>query len=218
MRRIIILLQLALLVTVPARAGTVCGTLRVPAARGTGQHLNAYPGQASSIHGAHGVASGVGDAVIYVATLPARADSTLPEPPLARLAQKGQAFQPRVVAVRRGGAVDFPNLDPIFHNVFSMSPVRRFDLGKYPKGQSRRVTFPKTGVVGVFCDLHSNMSAFVLVVPNRAFARPDASGRWCLPALPAGRHEIVVWHPDHGEQRHEVTVPERGEIALDAGF
>jgi plastocyanin len=218
LRRYSILLPLALLVAVPAGAGTVCGTLRVPTGRGTGHHLNAYPGQAGSMPGAHGAASSVGDAVIYVATLPARADSALPTPPTARLAQKGQAFQPRVVVVPRGGAVDFPNLDPIFHNVFSMSPVRRFDLGKYPRGQSRRVTFPKPGVVGVFCDLHSNMSAFVLVVPNRAFARPADDGRWCLPALPPGRHEIVVWHPDHGERRHEVTVPERGEITLDAGF
>src|SRR5262249_60604428 len=86
----------------------------------------------------------VTDAVLYLespAAEPAHAAAT----PHPKLAQKGQAFEPRVVVVAAGGTVDFPNLDPIYHNVFSVSPTRRFDLGKYPRGQSRSITFPKPG-------------------------------------------------------------------------
>jgi len=169
----------------------------------------------------HAVEHGLpGDAVVSIARVPAAAESALARLPGAvpQLAQKDQSFVPRVVAVAAGGAVDFPNEDPIYHNVFSLSSVRRFDLGKYPKGGSKRVTFPRTGLVNVYCDIHSNMEAFVLVLPNHAFARPTATGAFALPALPAGMYELHVWHPDFGETSTSVQVPADGDATVEAGW
>jgi len=161
-----------------------------------------------------------GDAVVYIAKLPAHVESTLarvPEPhPL--LAQKDEAFVPRVVVVTRGGIVDFPNRDPIFHNVFSLSPTRRFDLGKYRQGHSKSVRFDRTGVVKVYCDIHAEMEAFVLVVANRAYALPRADGSYELPDLPPGRYELRAWHPDLPEITRNVEVPDHGDVRVDVSF
>ena len=196
-------------------AGVVRGTLHVPAAKTDTPAMNAYPGQANSMAMCPPVTHGlVTDAVVYVETVPARVESTLAAMPAAtpKLAQKGQTFVPRVVAVAAGSAVDFPNMDPIYHNVFSLSPARRFDLGKYPQGSSRRVEFRKPGLVNVFCEIHSDMAAYVLVLPNHAFTRPTTAGDFRLPDLPAGSYKLHVWHPDLGDQVMNLDVPESGDV------
>ena len=103
--------------------------------------------------------------------------------------QKDKQFIPHVLAIQSGTDVVFPNFDPIYHNVFSLSPSRRFDLGKYPRGSSRTVNFPKPGLVNVYCDIHSNMEAFILVLPHHGFTRPRASGEFRLPDLGEGLEE-----------------------------
>jgi len=204
-----------------AEAGVIRGTLTihsvVAAAEGGG---NPYPGRANSLVRTGAELRGtVDDAVIFVEKLPPGVDSTLAQPhPRPRLSQKDQTFIPRVIAVAAGESVDFPNMDPIYHNVFSPSPVKRFDLGKYPRGQSRSVKFPRPGLVNVFCDIHSNMEAYVLVLPHHAYARPDEHGRFQLPALPAGAYVVRAWHPDFREQRREVRIPEGGDVTVDLGF
>jgi len=179
--------------------------------------MNAYPGSAGAMscgrEPQHGL---VIDAVIYVDHVPASAESALEaasETP--RLAQKGQMFVPRVVVIAANSNVEFPNQDPIYHNVFSLSPTRRFDLGKYRRGSSRTVNFPKPGLVNVYCDIHSNMEAFILVLPHHGFTRPKASGEFRLPDLPAGTYVLHAWHPDLGEQTVTVEVPEVGLVAAD---
>lgn len=220
-------LALAGLALAPAAgAGIIRGTIRTPSAGGTAAvSANAYPGRASSLPGARGASHGqAADAVVYVDHVPASAESALAratEPgiePVPQLSQQNQAFVPRVLAVAVGAAVDFPNRDPIFHNVFSFSPAKRFDLGKYPRGGSKKVVFNKPGLVNVYCDIHSDMAAFVLVLPHHGFARPRASGEYRLPPLPAGRYQLNVWHPDLGERSEAVVVPESGEIAVDLSF
>ena len=207
---------MASVIGTPATAGVIRGTLRVPAnASQSAPAANAYPGHAAAMPGSHTITRGlVSDAVIYVEAIPAEINATLgaTEPPPPRLAQREQMFAPRVVAIAAGGAVDFPNQDPIYHNVFSLSPTKRFDLGKYPKGSSRRVDFSKPGLVNVYCDIHSNMEAFILVVPNRAYTRPAANGDFALPALPAGSYTLHVWHPDLGTQTSTVEVPASGDV------
>lgn len=207
--------------TLPAEAGVIRGTLRIHSAvpaSGTGG--NPYPGRANSLARAGGFSRGtLEDAVIFVEKLPAGVDSTISRGGRRpRLSQKDQTFTPRVIAVAAGETVDFPNMDPIYHNVFSPSPVRRFDLGKYPRGQSRAVTFPRPGLVNVFCDIHSNMEAYVLVLPHHAFTRPRDDGRFQLPALPPGGYVVRAWHPDFREQRREVRVPETGDATVDLSF
>ena len=200
----------------PATAGVIRGTLRVPAnVSQLPPATNAYPGHAAAMPGSHMTTRGLAsDAVIYVEAIPAEVNPALAAtaPPPPRLAQRDQMFAPRVVAVAAGGAVDFPNQDPIYHNVFSLSPTKRFDLGKYPKGSSRRVDFRKTGLVNMYCDIHSNMEAFILAVPNRAYARPSANGEFALPELPAGSYTLHVWHPDLGTQTSTVEVPASGDV------
>ena len=117
-----------------------------------------------------------------------------------------------------GGSVAFPNLDPIYHNVFSVSPTKRFDLGKYGKGQSRTVRFEKPGVVNVYCDIHTDMAAFIVVTPSRAWARPGDDGRYELRGLPAGRYHLVWWHPDARGGETDVDVPAEGEVTWDVNF
>ncbi len=211
------LMAAAVLLAAPplARAAVLRGTLSVPPAPAQAKHMNAYPGQAGSM-ASHRMSprGAVSDAVLWFARIPGAADSAIARPARPKLAQKDQCFMPRVVSVQAGGTVDFPNQDPIYHNVFSVSTTRRFDLGKYPKGHSRSVTFQKAGVVNVYCDIHSDMAAFVLVAPNRAFTQPGPDGAFVLPDVPAGRYTLHVWHPDFGAFERDVDLAEDRTLAL----
>lgn len=215
-------MTLALLLAHPAAAGVIRGTLHVPAAPGgAAPQFHAYAGSAGAMPGMHAPERGrATDAVVYVAQIPAAAESALAAIPAPRpkLAQKDESFVPRVVPVAVGTTVDFPNLDPIYHNVFSLSPVKRFDLGKYPRGQSKAVLFNRPGLVNVFCDIHSEMAAFVLVLPHHAFVQPRADGSFELPDLPAGRYELHVWHPDLAEIVRPVDVPAHGDARIDVSY
>ena len=93
---------------------------------------------------------------------------------------------PRTVAITRGSTVDFPNGDPFFHNVFSLSRAANFNLGRFARGQSRGREFTKAGTVKVYCDIHSHMSATILVFDHPYFTIPELDGSFELPAVPAG--------------------------------
>lgn len=162
----------------------------------------------------------VSDAVVYLEELDHGGESRLRAPFVsARLELKGQSLRPRILVVPVGSSVEFPNQDSVFHNVFSVSPAKPFDLGRYRRGKSKRLTFPKPGLVNVYCKLHPDMAAYIVVVPNRAFTRPDSSGRFVLPTVPRGRYALNVWHPDFPVIRREVTITdgERSELAVTLG-
>jgi hypothetical protein len=99
--------------------------------------------------------------------------------------------------------------------VFSLSKTRRFDLGRYPRGQSRAVRFDRPGVVRVFCEIHSHMSAFVLVFAHRFFATTDAEGRYRIDDIPPGSYTIVVWNDGGERARRTVQVSAATEVTLD---
>jgi plastocyanin len=220
-----------LLAAAPASvgAGTIRGQVELSAAAapppGAARAANPYPGRANALPragtgtgtggGAAAVRGGAGETVIVVAKLPPGLE-VVPPPAGARpaLEQKQQAFAPRVLAIQAGTTVEFPNRDPVYHNVFSVSPARRFDLGKYAQGQSRRVRFDKAGIVNVYCDIHSDMAAWIYVAPHHVFAQANAAGRFALPELPAGRYVLEAWHPDRGERTVEVDVPADGDVAV----
>jgi plastocyanin len=109
------------------------------------------------------------------------------------MTQKDERFIPHVLPIMRGTTVAFPNEDEIFHNVFSLSGPKRFDLPKYPAGASRSVTFPKAGIVNVFCHIHTDMSAVIVVLDNPFFATP-AGGKFAIDDVPPGDYVIVAWH------------------------
>ena len=120
--------------------------------------------------------------------------------------QLNREFTPDLLVVPAGSAVVFPNMDPIFHNIFSLSKPKTFDLGNYDKGESRRVTFTKPGVVYVYCHLHPNMEGTIVVTPNRWFARSDHSGQFRIPNVPPGQYTVVAWHKTAGFFRKSVVV------------
>ena len=216
--RVALAIVLALWTATPAAAGTIHGSVKVPPPPAQDATFRPYAGRASSLPAPARAPRGlVTDAVIYVEALPADAQPPS-HGPTPQLAQRDQSFQPRVVVISAGGTVNFPNFDPIYHNVFSVSPVKRFDLGKYPRGQSRNVTFSKPGLVNVFCDIHADMAAFILVAPNAAWAHVADDGRFELPGLPAGRYELHWWHPDFTPGVTEVTVPASGDVTFDVSF
>ena len=115
----------------------------------------------------------------------------------ATMAQHDERFSPHVLAIPQGTTVDFPNDDEVYHNVFSLSAATGkggFDLGRYPRGASKSWTFDRTGTAQVFCHIHSDMSAVVLVLPNPFFAMPDESHRFTIDDVPEGDYAIVGWH------------------------
>ena len=133
----------------------------------------------------------------------------------AELNQQDRRFSPDLVVIPVGSSVSFANLDPIFHNVFSLSKARSFDLGNYPKDRTRIVTFPKAGIVFVDCHLHPNMSAVIVVTPNRWGTKADASGRFVLPGVPPGTYTIVAWHRAAGFFRKTLRVTEATGVTVD---
>ena len=146
------------------------------------------------------------DAVVWVAGVAPPATRASTQPPA--VASRGKRFEPHVLVVTRGSTVSFPNVDPIFHNAFSRTPGSEFDLGLYRRGASRAYTFRSAGLVHVYCNIHAEMAAYVLVVdPEDAFAVADATGSFRLAGLPAGRHVVHVWSERGGEK----------EVAVEAG-
>jgi plastocyanin len=127
-------------------------------------------------------------------------------PVTAVMNQKNKEFVPDLLAIPSGSTVSFPNLDPIFHNVFSLSKPREFDLGNYPMNKTRLVTFPKPGIVFVNCHLHPNMTAVIVVTPNSFFTRSDGTGHFAIAGIPRGDYTVVAWHKAAGFFRRRISV------------
>jgi plastocyanin len=123
-----------------------------------------------------------------------------------RLRQVNETFVPHLLAVTTGSTVDFPNDDKTYHNVFSLSKTKRFDLGRYAAGRSKAVVFDKPGIVRVFCDIHSHMNAFILVFSHRYFAVTDADGRYRIDQVPPGTYEVTAWYEGIAQQTQRATI------------
>ena len=108
--------------------------------------------------------------------------------------QKDKTFSPHVLAVPTGTMVDFPNADPIFHNAFSSYNGQIFDVGLYPPGSTRSVRFAREGVVRVFCNIHSEMSAVIVVVGSPFFAATKRDGAYEIAGVPPGEYDLTVFH------------------------
>ncbi|HEX5131046.1 MAG TPA: carboxypeptidase regulatory-like domain-containing protein [Candidatus Krumholzibacteria bacterium] len=207
---IVLVPGLGLILTTAAVAGELHGVVHLVSDSGAPQQsgLDPYAGTLSSIGKTQetplrGVTPR--DVVVYLTGAPAH---VAPAPGAGKpaLRQINQSFEPHVLGVPVGTTVDFPNMDLVYHNVFSYSKTKRFDLGYYGKGKSRRVTFDKPGIVQVFCDIHSTMSAYVLVVDTPFVTQPGDDGAYHFTHLPNGTYTLKVWHPDLGERSMTVTV------------
>ena len=130
-------------------------------------------------------------AVIYIESVSGSYDPPSMHPILD---QRDMVFRPLVLPILVGTTVDFPNSDPLFHNVFSLSQAKEFDLGRYPKGEKRSVVFNKPGIVSVYCEIHSYMFATILVLQNPFFTAPDDDGNFTMTDIPAGRYQLSFWY------------------------
>jgi plastocyanin len=156
--------------------------------------------------------------VVYLETAPQPAFEAN-EQRRARMDQRDERFVPHVLAIVAGTWVDFPNDDKTYHNVFSLSKTQEFNLGRYAAGHSKAVRFERPGIVRVFCDIHSHMSAFILVFAHRYFAVTDDEGRYRIDGLPPGTYTVVAWNETvRGDlpQRSVTIGPDGG--AVDADF
>ncbi len=130
--------------------------------------------------------------------------------------QKKKRFSPQIVAITAGQTISFPNGDPFLHNVFSPSSTRPFDLGSFPEGETRERTFPETGLIDVYCNIHSEMSATIVVLPNRRFAFTDAAGHFAIKGVPAGTWTVYAYSRRAREPVSvQVTVTEDGTVTTE---
>jgi plastocyanin len=113
--------------------------------------------------------------------------------PLPQMVQRNKMFEPHLLVIQAGTSVQFPNMDPFFHNVFSLFNGKRFDLGLYEAGTSKAVRFDRVGVSFLFCNIHEGMNAVVVAVPTPYFATSDRSGHVNIPNVPDGRYQMQVW-------------------------
>ena len=152
--------------------------------------------------------------VVYLESAPRGAFEQI-EPGRAVMDQRNETFVPHVLAVTAGTLVEFPNSDRIYHNVFSLSKVSRFDLGRYEAGHSKSVRFDRPGVVRVFCEIHSHMNAFILVFGHPFFAMTDADGRYRIDNVPPGTYSLVAWNEGTASEARPVTIPDGGTTEVD---
>lgn len=143
-------------------------------------------------------ATGNPNAVVWLTPLDAATESSniQNKPPTEqfRLIQKNKQFTPHILAIPAGSTVEFPNYDPFFHNVFSLFDGKRFDLGLYEAGSTRAVRFNKPGICYIFCNIHPEMSAVVIVMKTRYYAISDKTGRFVISDVPAGRYRLNIWN------------------------
>ncbi|MFN7975312.1 MAG: carboxypeptidase regulatory-like domain-containing protein [Acidobacteriota bacterium] len=133
----------------------------------------------------------------------------------AQMTSHNKTFEPHVIAVSAGDTVDFPNLDKIHHNVFSLSEANKFDLGLYKNGASRSQVFAKACVCRVYCNIHAQMSGIVVVADGDAYAVTGPDGSYKIDGLPPGKHTVIAWHEKGGEQQAEVEIAEGKALTKD---
>lgn len=167
---------------------------------------------AGTIIGAvEGKSGRIAHAVIYVTD--AKGSFSAPSEH-AKVDQKDKEFVPAVIAVQKGATVDFDNSDPFFHNVFSSSHSKTFNVSQTKKGDTSAVTFDKVGIVPIRCHIHANMKGYIVVCPNPFFATSNGKGLFKINDIPAGTYTLKVWTASGAATTQTVTVPATGEAKV----
>ncbi len=188
-------------------ATEVTGKVRLQSAVSKTKGINRYPGRQSVNTQADYNESAVMQAVVFLAG--GAASVAAADAPHAEMKQINQEFVPHLLPILVGTTVDFPNMDPVFHNVFSYSKTKKFDLGRYSKGHSKSVTFDLPGVVKVFCEIHSSMLAHILVLEQPYFTLTERDGSFRIPDVPPGEYELHIWQENSPEQVRTVQIPDQ---------
>jgi plastocyanin len=201
-----LVIALAAAVVTTAAAGVLRGELSLAGGRARGRHFD--------------------DAVVWIAQLPEPVEKKLvkvgfrlpwkakPKAHVPTLVETGHHYEPRVSVLVVGAPIEVRNEDKVWHGTFSVTRGGAFDLGKRAPGSVDTLRFAKPGQFSMRCDIHPDMSGWIAVTPNHAYARVDESGQWQLPSLPPGDYELHAWHPDRGETRVAVHVPARGDTLI----
>jgi plastocyanin len=149
-----------------------------------------------------------GNSVVYVDTIPGKTFPAPAQKPV--IDQKGLKFSPAVIVVQQGTTVDFQNDDTVQHNVFwpSVGGNKKdgHNLGTWPKGEKRSFKFDQPGVVPLLCNVHAEMSGYIIVSPTPYYAQTDASGNFKIDNVPDGKYTLVAWHEGAKAQSKSVTV------------
>lgn len=157
----------------------------------------------------------VREAVVFVEQIPAGLERKLArKSQQALVVQTHGHFVPSPMSIAAGTTVEFENHDTAYHNVFSVSSARRFNVGKYGPNQTRQVRFERTGLIKLFCDIDPAELGYLYVTPNHAYAQPDSTGAFALPNLPHGTYRLRVWSPDHRPISRVVEMPRRGDLSI----
>jgi plastocyanin len=219
-QRLVVCLVAALAVIASAKAGTIAGSVRAQGKEGA--DVTAAGGKYDSRKFKFTERidySEMNEFVVYLEGV-IGTNAAPPEKPAQvvtnrRISQKGAMFSPHILPVVAGTTVEWPNHDEIFHNVFSISETKPFDLGLYKHPEVKRVTFEKPGRVDAFCSIHRTMNCVILVLENPYFAATDERGRYSIPHVPPGTYKLKAWHERLPSQSSEITVPESGEVRMD---
>lgn len=153
--------------------------------------------------------AGLRDAVVWVEPEGSLPPFPPPEQP-AEMAQANLAFVPRVLPILVGTTVDFPNRDTVYHSIFSLSRQQRFEIGLYPPGAHRTVTFDTVGLVKLFCNIHDQMFGAILVLPTPYFSTSTDDGAFTIANIPAGAYTVQVWHERFHRPPRRVVVTASG--------
>jgi len=152
---------------------------------------------------------GAPDAIVYVDDISVTTRGS------ATMKQENKEFVPSLLVVQRGTTVQFPNLDAVFHNVFSVTPDNSFDLGSYRQGETKSVTMTRAGVVSVYCNMHPQMVGHILVVPNGNYVRAGKDGFFRISNVPVGHHRIVAWASESKPSSAEAEVSEVEPVTVE---
>jgi plastocyanin len=206
-------------------AGAALSLVSLATMTSAGQATGGLRGRVEVLHAlsaSHTVPAGSGErivtesrrqAVVYFEDVPADPGQIVPM--RGRMNQTDETFVPHLLALTIGSTVDFPNDDNTYHNVFSLSKPKKFDLGRYATGRSKSITFDRPGIVRVFCDIHSHMNAFILVFAHRFFAVTDQNGRYRIDQVPPGTYRVTAWYEGIALQTGRVTIPAGATADLD---
>jgi len=203
-----------------AHAGTITGIVRAQGKEGAAQDMagGKYDSRKFKFVERINYAE-LRDFVVYIDQAPALAPTPPAEPvqvvTTKKITQKGAMFSPHVLPIVVGTTVEWPNNDEIFHNVFSISDPKQFDLGLYKHPEIKRVTFDKSGRVDVFCSIHAAMNCVILVLPTPHFAVTDEKGRYSITNVPPGTYKLRAWHERLPSQIKEIIVSDNGETKTD---
>jgi len=220
MQQLVISLVAALAVTTSAKAGTIAGAVRAQPKEGTEDTAAGGKYDSRKFKFAERVDyAEMREFVVYIEG-PAGTNDIAPGRPVQvqtsrKINQKGAMFVPHVLPVMVGTTVEWPNNDEIFHNVFSISDPKPFDLGLYKHPEVKRVLFDKPGRVDAFCSIHKTMNCIILVLENPYFAATDDRGHYSIPHVPAGNYKLKAWHERLPSQSKDITVPETGDVRMD---